>query len=121
MSGVNTAPLRTSVHVHTTFCDGSDDPAAMAAAAEQQGLGTLGFSVHGYVPQEKFGLPPARTGEGKVMVTVQEQLRELDARTDSPQPIPTGSAVRVTGLAGRDILLVEPAPASSGQQEKQEE
>lgn len=63
MSRVNTAPLRTSVHVHTIFCDGSDDPAAMAAAAEQQGLGTLGFSVHGYVPQEKFGLPPARMGE----------------------------------------------------------
>ena len=55
------------------------------------------------------------------MVTVQEQLRELDARTDSPQPIPTGSTVRVTGLAGRDILLVEPTPAPSGQQEKQEE
>lgn len=48
------------------------------------------------------------------MVTVQEQLRELDARTDSTQPIPTGSAVRVTGLAGRDILLVEPTPRHPG-------
>ena len=95
---------------------------AVRQAVRLQYDGTLDLrNAVGLAGQVYLTVPPARTGEGKVMVTVQEQLRELDARTDSPQPIPTGSAVRVTGLAGRDILLVEPTPASSGQQENQEE
>ena len=95
---------------------------AVRQAVRLQYDGTLDLrNAVGLAGQVYLTVPPARTGEGKVMVTVQEQLRELDARTDSTQPIPTGSAVRVTGLAGRDILLVEPTPASSGQQEKQEE
>lgn len=60
MSGGRRLPLRASVHNHTTFCDGSDTPAAMAAAAEEIGLETLGFSGHGYVPEEDFGIPPGR-------------------------------------------------------------
>ena len=55
--------LCTSVHTHTTFCDGADTPAAMAAAAAEMGLQTLGFSGHGYVPQENFGIPPERMGD----------------------------------------------------------
>ena len=95
---------------------------AVRQAVRLQYDGTLDLrNAVGLAGQVYLTVPPARTGEGKVMVTVQEQLRELDARTDSTQPIPTGGAVRVTGLAGRDILLVEPTPASSGQQEKQEE
>ena len=95
---------------------------AVRQAVRLQYDGTLDLrNAVGLAGQVYLTVPPARTGEGKVMVTVQEQLRELDARTDSTQPISTGSAVRVTGLAGRDILLVEPTPAPSGQQEKQEE
>ena len=48
----------TSVHTHTTFCDGHDTPEAMAHAAAAQGLTTLGFSGHSYVPQEGFGIAP---------------------------------------------------------------
>ena len=47
-----------SVHTHTTFCDGRDTPEAMARAAAAQGLTTLGFSGHSYVPQEGFGIAP---------------------------------------------------------------
>ena len=43
-------------------------------------------------------------------VLVQEQLREFEAVTDSPDPIPTGAPVVVTGLAG-DALLVAPPPS----------
>ena len=63
MSGEKLRLPRTSVHTHTTFCDGENTPAEMAAAAKRAGLETLGFSVHAYVPQEDFGLPPARMGE----------------------------------------------------------
>lgn len=65
-------------------------------------------------------VPAGRAATGKVELTVQEQLREFEAVTDSPDPIPTGEPVRVTGLAGRSTLVVEPAPASPKQQEKQD-
>ena len=55
-------------------------------------------------------VPPARSGAGKVNVLVQDQLRELDAITDSAQALPTGADIVVAGLAGRDTLLVAPAP-----------
>ena len=54
---------------------------------------------------------------GTVYLTVQEQLTEFEALTDSPAPIPTGSPVRVTGLAGRGALLVEPIPSESKETE----
>lgn len=52
--------LKTSVHTHTTFCDGRDTPAAMAAAAAGLGLQVLGFSGHSLVRREDFGIPPDR-------------------------------------------------------------
>lgn len=39
-----------SIHTHTTFCDGKNTPAEMAAAAAAQGLRTLGFSGHQPLP-----------------------------------------------------------------------
>ena len=62
-------------------------------------------------------VPPGRSSPGKVTLTVQEQLTEFEALTDSPAPIPTGSPVRVTGLAGRGALLVEPIPSESKETE----
>ena len=41
-----------SIHTHTTFCDGKNTPAEMAAAAVVQGLRTLGFSGHQPLPYE---------------------------------------------------------------------
>ena len=62
-------------------------------------------------------VPPGRSSPGKVTLTVQEQLTEFEALTDSPAPIPTGSPVRVTGLAGRGALLVGPIPSESKETE----
>lgn len=56
-------------------------------------------------------VPPGRVAPGKVSVLVQDQLREFDAVTDSPDPIPTGTSITVAGLlAGGALLLVTPAP-----------
>ncbi len=41
-----------SVHTHTTFCDGKNTPAEMAQAALEQGLKTLGFSGHIHTPPD---------------------------------------------------------------------
>ena len=35
-----------SLHTHTTYCDGKNTPAEMAAAARQKGFSALGFSAH---------------------------------------------------------------------------
>lgn len=53
-------------------------------------------------------VPAARREAGKVNVTVQDQLREFEAVTDSESPIPTGGSVRVVGVTGGDTLVVEP-------------
>lgn len=53
-------------------------------------------------------IPPDLSGTGKVMVTVQDQLRELEAMTDSRQPLATGSQVKITGVIQGGILQVQP-------------
>lgn len=65
-------------------------------------------------PEKSLGLsgsvyltiPAARSGQGKVTVLVQEQLREFDAVTDGDQPLPTGGRVRVVGVLENGALVV---------------
>lgn len=47
-----------SVHTHTTFCDGKNTPEQMVEAAIRQGLSIIGFSGHSYVPKDDFGIHP---------------------------------------------------------------
>lgn len=53
-------------------------------------------------------IPPERSGSGKVTLTLQEQFMELEAMTDSETPLPTGTQVQVTGVAGGSTLIVRP-------------
>lgn len=53
-------------------------------------------------------IPPGRAGMGKITLTVQGQLIEVDAVTDSPEPIATGADVLITGINGLNTLVVEP-------------
>ncbi len=53
-------------------------------------------------------IPPDLSGTGKVMLTVQDQLRELEAMTESHKPLATGSQVKVTGIIQGSILQVQP-------------
>lgn len=57
-------------------------------------------------------VPPKLSGTGKVMLNVQGQLRELEAMTDSLQPLPTGSCVKVVGVLQNEILQVQPLALS---------
>ncbi len=47
-------------------------------------------------------------GMGKVQVSFNGSIQELDARSTSPDPIPSGAKVRVTAVVGR-VLIVEEA------------
>lgn len=53
-------PFPSSVHVHTTFCDGRATPEEMVRAAIAEGLSVIGFSGHSYVPYNGFGIRPDR-------------------------------------------------------------
>lgn len=43
-----------NLHTHTTFCDGINTPAEMAAAAHAKGFHTLGFSGHSFLAGEDW-------------------------------------------------------------------
>lgn len=53
-------------------------------------------------------IPAQRNGMGKVQITVQGSLRELDALTDHTSDITTGTMVRVSELIDGHMLLVAP-------------
>ena len=51
-------------------------------------------------------VPQARTGEGKVQITINDSVREFDALTDG-DALPTGSSIRVVEAIDAHTLLVE--------------
>ncbi|SDZ11164.1 hypothetical protein [Tindallia californiensis] len=52
-------------------------------------------------------IPPGKKGVGKVSITFQDSLRELDAMTDEEEIIPRGTMVVVTDIVSSSVLLVE--------------
>lgn len=112
-----------SVHTHTTFCDGRDTPEAMARAAAEQGLSTLGFSGHSYAPQEDFGIAPEalpayiaqirrlqHAYAGRLEVLCGIELDPDAPPTDlSPLDYVIGSCHSVQGADGR-IYVVDGTP-----------
>lgn len=51
-------------------------------------------------------IPSARTGKGKVQISLNGSIREYDAMTDDATSIPTGAIVKVLELTGNACLLV---------------
>ena len=52
-------------------------------------------------------IPAARSGRGKVQVSVKGSVHEIDAMTDSSEEIATGGQVKIVKVLGDDLLLVE--------------
>ena len=52
-------------------------------------------------------IPAARSGRGKVQVSVKGSVHEIDAMTDNTEEIATGGQVRIVKVLGDDLLLVE--------------
>lgn len=52
-------------------------------------------------------IPAARSGRGKVQVSVKGSVHEIDAMTDSESEIPTGGQVEIVEVLGDDLLLVK--------------
>ena len=60
----------------------------------------VGKTANVYIP-----IPAKRSGKGKVMVTVQERLIEVEAMTDEEEKIPTGETVRITDSIGTTLIV----------------
>lgn len=52
-------------------------------------------------------IPAARSGRGKVQVSVKGSVHEIDAVTDKDAEIPTGGQVEIVEVLGDDLLLVK--------------
>lgn len=79
----------------------------LRVALKLQDDGTLDFrNALGAAGTVYLTIPAGRAGEGKVHVIVQDQLRELEAVTDDPSPILTGTEIVVVGLSGGNTLVV---------------
>lgn len=52
-------------------------------------------------------IPAARSGRGKVQVSVKGSIHEIDALTDNDEEIPTGGQVEIVEVLGDDLLLVK--------------
>ena len=52
-------------------------------------------------------IPAARSGRGKVQVSVKGSVHEIDAVTDNDAEIPTGGQVEIVEVLGDDLLLVK--------------
>ncbi|MDR5659074.1 hypothetical protein RH915_06190 [Serpentinicella sp. ANB-PHB4] len=70
--------------------------------------GTMNLQrAKGVIGEVYLSIPGNRKGMGKVNITLQGSLRELDAMTDNKKDISTGSIVRVEDVISNSILLVE--------------
>ncbi len=52
-------------------------------------------------------IPAARSGRGKVQVSVKGSVHEIDAMTDNETEIATGGQVQIVDVLGDDLLLVK--------------
>ena len=60
---------KSSVHCHSTLCDGKNTLQEMVSAACAQGLTTLGFSGHSYTPWDReYCMSPGRTAQYKAAI-----------------------------------------------------
>lgn len=53
-------------------------------------------------------IPASRQGQGKVQVSFNGSIQELDAQTDHPERIPSGTKVQVLEVLNNRVLLVGP-------------
>lgn len=74
------------------------------ASGNERISNALGRPATVYIP-----IPASGKGAGKVQLSMQNRIVEYQAVTDDAQPLKTGEAVEVIGIAGSDILRVRRA------------
>ena len=77
------------------------------AGMQQSGNINLQKSASGCEGKVYLTIPAARSGVGKVQITISGAVREYDAITESEEPLRTGSPIRVVDTLDANTLLVE--------------
>ena len=90
---------KSSVHCHSTMCDGKNTLQDMASAACAQGLTTLGFTGHSYTQRDReYCMSPSRTAQYKA--TIAKLKAEYKGKVD----ILCGNAVQPLGSQRVDLI-----------------
>lgn len=54
-----------------------------------------------------LSIPENKTGKGKIMISINGSFHELDAMTEHPQKISSGSTVKVVKIENNNIIIVQ--------------
>lgn len=80
---------------------------AMLSLEKLQANGTIDpDNAVGLIGTVYLTVPPARSGKGKINILIQERYAEYEAITDSPDPLPTSTEIKVLKHVGSNLLLV---------------
>lgn len=74
---------------------------------QQSGNINLQKSAAGCEGKVYLTVPAARSGSGKVQITINGAVREYDAVTENEEPLKTGTGIRVVDALDAGTLLVE--------------
>lgn len=77
------------------------------AGMQQSGNINLQRSAAGCEGKVYLTIPAARSGSGKVQITISGAVREYDAVTENEVPLKTGTSIRVVDALDANTLLVE--------------
>ena len=77
------------------------------AGMQQSGNINLQKSAAGCEGKVYLTIPAARSGSGKVQITIAGAVREYDAITENDEALKTGSSIRVVDVIDANTLLVE--------------
>ena len=77
------------------------------ATMQQSGNINLQKSAAGCEGKVYLTIPAARSGSGKVQITINGAVREYDAFTENETPLKTGTPIRVVDALDATTLLVE--------------
>ena len=77
------------------------------AGMQQSGNINLQKAAAGCEGKVYLTIPGARSGTGKVQITINGAVREYDAMTESEEPLKTGTPIRVVDCLDANTLLVE--------------
>ena len=104
-------------HTHTSYCDGGNTAAEMAAAAFAQGLKVYGFSGHGYTPYDEsycMLLSDQETYEAEVRALAAEYAGRMEILCGVEQDCLAGTPTRDWDYVIGSVHYIDCSPEGGG-------
>ena len=100
---------KSSVHCHSTMCDGKNTLQDMASAACAQGLTTLGFTGHSYTQRDReYCMSPSRTAQYKATIAKLE-AEELKGKMHRSEDVAAMTTDLIYAIRGAMMALCKEA------------